>query len=313
MPIPRLIFQTWKNHTVPDKWKSCRQSLEKFHTLIDLTGSPDNFDPSNHLKNAKNGEYVYVLLDDTEIVDFVKEYFPQYLDMFKKFKHPIQRADMIRYMWLYRYGGIYMDLDYELLKPFDNLVKYETPMCLIQSTNPGRSITNSFMMSQPGNPFWIEVLEEIVRRQKHGREWYAYGKHLEVMLTTGPGLVQIVLNKTRTPYLIFPPALVNKLGVKDFKHMPDQENVDTHLYPLEGCSWGGWDTKTYNWVYQNWEVLLFVLIAIILLLIGWWLYRKYNPKDVLVTKENLLLACENIDVNDDKPIKITPKPSLGDD
>lgn len=312
MPIPKLIFQTWKNHTIPDKWERCYQSLNKFHSLVDLTKSDEKFDPSKKLESLQNGEYIYVLMDDDEIIKFVKMYFPQYYQVFVDLQYPIQRADMVRYMWLYLYGGIYMDLDYEILKPFDDLTKYDTPMCLIRSTNPGGSITNSFMMSQPGVVFWIEVLNEIVKRQKDGREWWAKGKHLEVMMTTGPGLVQKVLNNTRTPYLTFPPALVNKLGVKNFKNMPTSNNVDTHLYPLEGCSWGGWDTKMYNWTYQNWEILLFIILIIAIFAILWWVYRKYKPKDVLVSKETIIMACENINNNDDNHIKITPKASFGE-
>ena len=39
--------------------------------------------------------------------------------MFKDYPEPIMRADAIRYFLLYEYGGVYVYLDFEALRPLD--------------------------------------------------------------------------------------------------------------------------------------------------------------------------------------------------
>src|SRR5438128_2739326 len=96
--IPRLIMQTWKTEEAPDKWSSSPASIDHYMPTWD-----------------------YVLMTDELNLKFVKMHFPEYLDVYTSFPYNIQRADAIRYMWLYVNGGVYLDLDYELTEPLDSL------------------------------------------------------------------------------------------------------------------------------------------------------------------------------------------------
>lgn len=153
--IPKIIFQTWKTHDVPEKWKSSPESIK---TLM-----PD---------------WEYVLFSDNDNREFVKKHFPSFLKYYDAFPYNIQRADAIRYMWLYIHGGIYMDLDFELQHPLDELFVNQSDLYLVHSGNVGSCITNSFMASAKGNRFWLEVIEEM----KKELDWYIMGKHFTVMI-----------------------------------------------------------------------------------------------------------------------------------
>ena len=59
MNFPKNIFQTWKNNEVPDKWKKAQQSV------ID-----------------KNPNWKYTLLTDTDNENIVKQYFPEFYQIF---------------------------------------------------------------------------------------------------------------------------------------------------------------------------------------------------------------------------------------
>src|SRR4029077_5740316 len=100
--IPKRVMQTWKCKDIPDKWKKSQPSIRKY--------MPD---------------WEYTLMTDEDNLAFVKHHFPEYLDIYLSFPYPIQRADCIRYMYLYIHGGIYMDLDYEVLEPLDHLFNYD--------------------------------------------------------------------------------------------------------------------------------------------------------------------------------------------
>ena len=90
--IEHSFMQTWKTRNIPHQWK---------------------ISPSSIKKNIPK-HWNYVLMTDRDNRDFVKKYFPSFLSYYESFPYNIQRADAIRYMWLYVNGGIYMDLDFYL-------------------------------------------------------------------------------------------------------------------------------------------------------------------------------------------------------
>src|SRR5690349_8393884 len=94
--IPKLIHQTWKSSEVPHKWIPF---VEKVKQL--------------------NPGWSYQLWTDADNDIFVKTHFPEFYPVFKGFSREIMRADVIRYLIMYKLGGVYLDLDYEVLAPFD--------------------------------------------------------------------------------------------------------------------------------------------------------------------------------------------------
>jgi mannosyltransferase OCH1-like enzyme len=106
----------------------------------------------------------YVLNSDEDNRNFVVQYFPDFLPTYDGFRYPIQRADVIRYMWLYIHGGLYMDLDVEIIRDLTPLFAVETEdtssstdcLCLVRSPdcNPvSQTVTNAIMASTARNPF----------------------------------------------------------------------------------------------------------------------------------------------------------------
>ncbi|KAH9938218.1 nucleotide-diphospho-sugar transferase [Fomitopsis serialis] len=99
--IPRILHQTWKTETLPEKWADVSQGCR------DLM--PD---------------YDYMLWTDASSREFISENYPWFLETFDGYKYPIQRADAIRYFILHHYGGVYLDLDIGCLRPLDPLLVY---------------------------------------------------------------------------------------------------------------------------------------------------------------------------------------------
>jgi mannosyltransferase OCH1-like enzyme len=46
---------------------------------------------------------------------FVANFFPSFLSIYRRYQLPVQRVDAIRYLILKQFGGVYVDMDYELL------------------------------------------------------------------------------------------------------------------------------------------------------------------------------------------------------
>jgi inositol phosphorylceramide mannosyltransferase catalytic subunit len=242
--IPKIIMQTWKNNDVPDKWKVSPESIKR-----------------------KMPGWKYVLMTDEDNRNFVKKYFPDFLSYYDGFTHNIQRADAIRYMWLYINGGIYIDLDFEVKHRLDSLFYTDAEAYFVCSGNIGSYITNSFMASKPGAKIWLEMIEYM----KKPLDWYCRGKHFEVMVSTGPIMVNHVVKKSKYVFAMLPSKLVMPNSVCDIK----RKVPGAYLQPLEGSSWISYDTKIYNFLLCKWKkLLIFLVILIILLLIVlfiWWL------------------------------------------
>lgn len=243
--IPRIIMQTWKDHNIPKKWRESSQSIQE------------------HMKDWK-----YVLMTDEDNRNFVKDHFPEFLSYYDGFEYNIQRVDAIRYMWLYIHGGIYMDLDFVVLKPLDDLFKDITnaEIYLVSSGNIGVYITNSFMAAKPKCKLWLDVIE----RMKKPLPWFYLGKHMRVMNTTGPIMLTHVVTNSSYPYIRLPKAKINPCSVCDLRCPLG----DTYLRPLEGSSWVGYDTAVYNYFMCNWKpVSIFVVILVVFILL--WIIIKF--------------------------------------
>lgn len=240
--IPKIIMQTWKTNEVPNKWKTSPESIERYMS-----------------------DWHYALMTDDDNLRFVQDYFPQYLVMYISFPHAIQRADVIRYMWLYVNGGLYLDLDYELQEPLDRLFYVDADLYFMPSSNVGAYLTNSIMACKPNHPFWLELLEEIKYRQINPKVW-ARGKHLEVMMSTGPGILSEVLRNSRHSYHIISQKMVCPQSICQ------EEDVSGMMKLLEGSSWAAWDTKVMNFCYCNPQtaalgVLVLVVLFVLLILV----------------------------------------------
>jgi mannosyltransferase OCH1-like enzyme len=238
--IPKLIMQTWKDKDIPKKWRRSQESIKKYM-----------------------GSWKYVLMTDEDNRNFVKKHFSDFLPYYDKFEYNIQRVDAVRYMWLYMYGGIYMDLDFEILKPMDDFFteRNNSEVYLVSSGNIGVYITNSFMASKPRSKLWLDVIEKM----KTALPWYYLGKHARVMNTTGPIMLTHVVTNSNHPYVRLPKNKINPCSVCDI-HRPVK---DVYLKPLEGSSWASYDTNVYNYFMCNWKPLSFILTLLIIFIIVW--------------------------------------------
>lgn len=93
--IPKIIHQTWKNTKIPDNWIDAQKSCKILH--------PD---------------YKYILWTHEDMDKFVKSEYPNFYKTYISYKYDIQRCDAFRYLVLYTYGGIYLDLDIVCKKKF---------------------------------------------------------------------------------------------------------------------------------------------------------------------------------------------------
>jgi mannosyltransferase OCH1-like enzyme len=107
--------------------------------------------------------WTYKLWTDEDNLAFVQTHFPSFYPVFLNLPRNIMRADVIRYLLMYKHGGLYLDTDYEMLKPFD-LLEHDIilPWESDGDFGVGRDkIANAILASTPGHPFWELVIDEL--------------------------------------------------------------------------------------------------------------------------------------------------------
>lgn len=248
--IPKIIMQTWKNNQVPNKWKESPESIKEL--------MPD---------------WEYVLMTDEMNREFVKEHFPDFLRYYDGFPYNIQRADAIRYCWLYVNGGMYMDLDIKLQHDLSSLFYDDADIYLVASGNIGSCITNSFMASKPRCQVWLDMIEYM----KKDLNFYHVFKHSIVMSSTGPVALNHVVKTSNTSYITLPARLLMPCSTCDIKC--DVSNA--WIQPLEGGSWNGWDSLVANTCMCNWKaitvIIAVVIVALVVIFLMW--YYGYWDKN----------------------------------
>jgi len=118
-----------------------------------------------------------MLWSDASSRNFIAEYYPWFLSTFDGYVYPIQRADVIRYFVLHRFGGIYMDLDIGCRRNMDPLLYFEV---ILPQTIPV-GVSNDLMFSEKGHPFMDLVIHNLITFD------HTYGTNYPtVMFSTGP-------------------------------------------------------------------------------------------------------------------------------
>ena len=84
----------------------------------------------------------------------------------------IMRVDVFRYVLMHDIGGLYCDLDYEFVRPYDYgdasivfSLEYD-----VAFGDPVDQVANYLFASVPGHPFWRDVLDNLQQHPPHAAE-----------------------------------------------------------------------------------------------------------------------------------------------
>ena len=102
--IPKIIHQIW---------------IQGYNSI------PDNL-KKIHLECIKiNTNFKFIFWDNNKIIKFIKEHYDiEFLDIYNNYNIMAQKADFARYLILYIYGGIYLDMDMICKKNLNTFLKY---------------------------------------------------------------------------------------------------------------------------------------------------------------------------------------------
>jgi len=159
--IPKIIHQIWLGSPIPQKYEAWRDSWIKNH--------PD---------------WIYILWTDKEVekLDLINK------KMYDKASNYGEKSDIARVEILYRMGGLYVDTDFECLKPFD--VLHHCCNFYAGIDDGPTTVFNGLMASAPKHPILLSYIENM-KRDEH--ETDSTG---EIAHRTGPQYFTKILHET---------------------------------------------------------------------------------------------------------------------
>lgn len=173
--IPKIIHQTWKS-----------EDLLSFGAVaIESKESVQKFHPG----------WEYRLWTDEAISKFVdtevRALGEVYVNAFHRLPLMIMKIDYVRYLWMYLYGGMYLDLDNVCYKSFSPSFSQKGAYFISRDWATGVSEFNvsvhqAWLASSARHPVWIDILNFINSRiDIMGRDVLKY---------TGPNGVSLAID-----------------------------------------------------------------------------------------------------------------------
>lgn len=210
--IPKIIHQSWKTKELKPEWIPYQESILTHHA-----------------------DWEYKLHTDEDNLRIIGSKYPEFLECFISLPSNIMRADAARYVYMYVMGGLYADLDYEFLKPFDLCDEaIVLPISRESASKEGLRLGNCVFASVPGHPFWKELIDSIISDPPQSIE--------NVEESTGPMfLTRIYQEKGRQGYLTPARNLFHPITPKNENEY--QETVQLNGYGIHHCH-GTWRKRS---------------------------------------------------------------------
>ena len=154
-----------------------------------LTGSSEHLesqeirDSIEAIKQRNRGWKIAIFTDDQQ-VDFIRDqYSSEVVDVYNRLNpvYGAARADFFRYLAIYKYGGVYLDIKSTCSVPLSAILRSDDELLLAQWDNqigrpyegwglspdvwfvPGGEYVNWFFAAVPNNPILLTVINQTMR------------------------------------------------------------------------------------------------------------------------------------------------------
>jgi inositol phosphorylceramide mannosyltransferase catalytic subunit len=205
--IPKKIYRCY----------STREGIEKFNKVFEIT-------------QERMPKFEQIKFDDIEIDKYIKDnYSSRIYNAYKKINpdYGASRADLFRYLIIYKEGGVYMDIKSGPNKNIGDLFEEKNKLLVSLGSNyipnyiPKHHVKELFSMdddwsfitgvkngsewqqfiiaSPKGNPILGKVIKQVITNIEEGNDYYNHGKY-SVLAMTGPIVYSLVIEKYKNIY-----------------------------------------------------------------------------------------------------------------
>ena len=135
-----------------------------------------------------NPEYTYHLYKDEDMDNFVNENFEgEIAECYNRLNIIVAKVDFWRYLVLYKYGGVYLDMDSSIEKPLKELINDTDEAIITAEGNPGKYVQWGLIFAKE-HPILKKTIEFVVHNIKNN----SYPN--DILKMTGPNVYTNAIN-----------------------------------------------------------------------------------------------------------------------
>jgi len=149
--IPLIVHQTWRTNKLPNVFQNIYDKNKELNHEFEFK-----------IWNHEN--------EHSDMDQLIKTEFSDIYHIYNRCKFGVQKADIARLAILYKYGGVYFDLDILCLKPLKDLLDFNSNFAYfalepkeqtMKILNNDNVLCNAFIASAPNNPLFKLALDSI--------------------------------------------------------------------------------------------------------------------------------------------------------
>ncbi len=210
MVIAKYLSMPWKNGAISNRLPDIEQAAaipRIIHQTFQSRNLPAEFQKNVDQLKTLNPEWEHRLYDDDDIRQFISDvYGLGILAYFNRInpRYGAARADLFRYLLLYKYGGVYLDIKSTFTQPIDQVLKPDDRYLLAKWSNkpgakregwgmpkelemiPGGEFQQWHIVATPGHPFLKAVIERVLDNIDCYKPWLHGTGGNGVLRLTGP-------------------------------------------------------------------------------------------------------------------------------
>ena len=246
--------------------------------------------PSNYRYYASswrhyNKDYEYLLWVKEDISELISKIYPHYYNFYESLPSMIQKIDFAKYCIMYAYGGVYVDMDSECLKPIDSLFSRSKKKLFVVSldvdifeqfaSNYYETLyNNGWFASTQKNALWKLVMKHI-SKQSMERHWYETNIGY-IFRTTGPKAFSQVVNnfsekKVIDNNLIDPIKWTDYISPAHIDYSKYSDSYSIHHYGSKSINGNSWQSNSeimlgmlLHYFKKYWKLSAVVIVLLIL-------------------------------------------------
>jgi len=220
----------------------------------------------------KHPNWKLIFWDKKKIEKFVLNINKDLYKILNKLPYLIQKIDFSKYIILYYYGGVYVDMDTICQQKLDNLlVKYKYGLILskIDIYDNYKLINNGIIISEKYHDFFLYLYYEIAKNLK--KKIYE-NKDIYILNSTGPivfskAVLNYLLNSKKRNIRILDSSYLESCKMSEIGDCKRLGKYITHIHK------GSWQSKLFKFHFYSIKF-----------------YKKYNKYIIVIILKILLIA-----------------------
>ena len=247
--FPKIIHQIWMQGEkyIPEKFNNYIKSIKKF-----------------------NPDWEYNLWDEISILNLLSKN-KQHIDTYYKFSYLHQKIDYARYVILYHFGGVSIDIDTECLKSLNGLIeKYKDYSLIVSEANSkflekiiicyNVCLNNATIFAKINNLVLFELIKHI---DKNNQCPFYKTQSLCIINTTGPKVFSYIINKYKDKVKI---KILDKEYLEPCRMDKCDITKQSYLAHRHEQSWNSFLSSVYK-LFRDYYIAISIIIFIILIII----------------------------------------------